>query len=273
MRRSSILIFLSTLFSGCSLSSLNPFSSSPIGYIQGDDITSYSSSDSSSKKFTPKGKISKARFKATMKPYCVNGKTYCPTYVSVGDTMTGIASWYGPNFHGLQTSSGEQYNMYDLTVAHKTWPMNTMVKITNLDNGKSVIARVNDRGPFVAGRIVDCSYAVAKKLGIDKRGTCNAKLEVVGFAGKVYHASSGKPKPKVLLTDFGVQVGAFKNLANAMAAKAKYIKLAGAGKRAVIRKVPRDDLEHVQIFGFKTEQEAKDFIAKQAIPGAFIVRN
>ncbi len=75
--------------------------------------------------------------------------------------------------------------MHDMTVAHKTWPMDTMVRVTNLDNGKSVVARINDRGPFVAGRVVDCSYAVAKKIGIDRRGTCNVKLDVVGFAGKV----------------------------------------------------------------------------------------
>ena len=267
MRIKSIALFVVIfIVHGCSLSNLNPFSSSPIGYIEGEDISS------NTKKFIPKGQISKARFKATMRPYCINGQYYNPTYVSVGDTMSGIASWYGPNFHGLQTSSGEQYNMYDLTVAHKTWPMNTMVKITNLDNGKSVIARVNDRGPFVAGRIVDCSYAVAKKLGFDKRGTCHAKLEVVGFAGKVYHASSGKPKPKILLTNFGVQVGAFSNRANALAAKAMYMKIAGANRKVVIRRVPRDNLEHVQVFGFKSRDEAQAFIDKEGIEGAFIVR-
>ena len=269
------LIVLASIFaiSGCSmdsLSSLNPFSSKPIGYIQGDDIPAYSQSDAPH--IQRGGHTSKARFKATMKPYCVKGETYCPTYVSVGDTMTGIASWYGPNFHGLQTSNGEQYNMYDMTVAHKTWPMDTMVKVTNLDNGKSVVARINDRGPFVAGRIVDCSYAVGKKLGIDRTGTCHVKLQVVGFAGKVYHAKAGVAKPKVLLTNFGVQVGAFSNLANAMSAKAKYLKLAGNGKNAIIRKVPRDKLEHVQIMGFKTRDEAQAFIDKQGIAGAFIVR-
>ena len=78
--------------------------------------------------------------RATMRPYTVAGKTYYPTMVSVGETFSGIASWYGKDFHGRKTSNGEIFNMYDLSAAHKTLPMNTMVKVTHLKNGKSVIA-------------------------------------------------------------------------------------------------------------------------------------
>jgi rare lipoprotein A len=166
--------------------------------------------------------------------------------------------------------------MYSKTVAHKTWPMDTMVKITNLDNGKSTVARVNDRGPFVSGRIVDCSYSVGKEIGIDKKGICRVKLEVVGFAGKVYKPAAGKEAPKVKLTDFGVQVGAFIREEGAKATKAKYIALAGSGKRVVI-KVGKDKdgriLNRVHVMGFGSKEEALDFIGDNSISGGFIIRD
>jgi rare lipoprotein A len=214
--------------------------------------------------------------KATMRPYTVHGKRYYPSVVHVGEILYGKASWYGPNFHGHQTSNGEMYNMYSKTVAHKTWPMDTMVKITNLDNGKSTVARVNDRGPFVSGRIVDCSYSVGKEIGIDKKGICRVKLEVVGFAGKVYKPAAGKEAPKVKLTDFGVQVGAFIREEGAKATKAKYIALAGSGKRVVI-KVGKDKdgriLNRVHFIGFGSKEEALDFIGDNSISGGFIIRD
>jgi len=268
----TLLIFLVT---GCSFDSLNPFGSSPTYYIEGDEIATKSASKPK-KRYKGGGYTSKARHKATMKTYCVKGKVYQPTYVEVGDTMRGVASWYGPDFHGLETSNGERYNMYDMTVAHKTWPMDTMVKITNLDNGKSAIARINDRGPFVAGRVVDCSYAVAKKIGIDKAGTCNAKLEVVGFAGKVYKPKvAGEAKPKVKLTNFGVQVGAFRELANAKAAKKRYESLICDSQTIKIKRgqLKNGDLIHrVWVMGFNSEEEAKDFIKENNIAGGFVIR-
>jgi len=275
------LLFLSfaTFFGGCSMSNLNPFShKEKIYYIEGDDIESDGTIRDSSSVIKPKstGHTSAARFKATMKTYTVKGRTYSPTYVGVGDKMRGIASWYGPDFHGLQTSNGEQYNMYDKTVAHKTWPMDTMVKITNLDNGKSTIARINDRGPFVAGRVVDCSYAVGKEIGIDKKGTCNVQLEVVGFAGKVYKPKAGKAAPKVKLTNFGVQVGAFANMDNANRAKVKYLALAGSGKRVIIKDGKGDNgiiLHRVHVMGFGSKDEALDFIRDNSIDGGFVIRD
>ncbi|MCW4449400.1 septal ring lytic transglycosylase RlpA family protein, partial [Campylobacter jejuni] len=89
--------------------------------------------------------------KGTMKPYTINGKTYYPTVVAVGETADGIASWYGPGFHGKKTSNGETYNQNALTAAHKTLPMNTIL-VTNLNNNRQVTVRVNDRGPFVNNR-------------------------------------------------------------------------------------------------------------------------
>ncbi len=115
----------------------------------------------------------------TMRPYEKKGVVYKPIKVEKNREMVGLASWYGRDFHGLKTSSGERYNMYAYTVAHKTWPMGTIVKIENLKNHKTAIARVNDRGPFVKGRIVDCSYAVACKIGLDRDGVAPVKLTVL----------------------------------------------------------------------------------------------
>ena len=138
---------------------------------------------------------SKAMYKITMKPYTVHGKTYYPKQVNIGDTFEGIASWYGPNFHGKKTSNGEIYNQNSFTAAHKTFPMNTMVKVTRLDNGKITVVRVNDRGPFVEGRIIDLSYIAGKTIGLDKDGTTPVRLEVIGFNNTV---STLVEKPKSL---------------------------------------------------------------------------
>jgi len=119
-------------------------------------------------------------------PYTVNGKTYHPfKKVKIGYTEVGIASWYGFDFHGKYTSDGEVYSMYKFTAAHKTLPMNTIVKVTNLENGKSVIVRINDRGPFVKNRIIDLSYIAAKKIGLDKMGTAKVKITVIGYGKSV----------------------------------------------------------------------------------------
>jgi len=91
-----------------------------------------------------------------------------------------VASYYADKYHGRKTSNGEVFNMYDLTAAHKTLPFNTKVKVTNLSNGKSVVVRINDRGPFVKGREIDLSKAAAVKIGMIKSGTAKVSLEIVG---------------------------------------------------------------------------------------------
>ena len=94
--------------------------------------------------------------------------------------QVGVASWYGSDFHGRPTSSGEIYDMYQLTCAHNTLPLGTMVMVTNLENGKSVELKVNDRGPFVKERIIDLSYAAARMIGIWEKGTAQVKVETIG---------------------------------------------------------------------------------------------
>jgi len=111
--------------------------------------------------------------------YEVYGKTYYVLDSAEGFAQKGIASWYGNKFHGRRTSSGEEYDMYAMTAAHKTLPIPAYVAVKNLDNGREAIVRVNDRGPFHEGRIIDLSYAAATKLGVAKTGTANVEIRVV----------------------------------------------------------------------------------------------
>ncbi len=95
----------------------------------------------------------------------------------------GIASWYGPGFHGKTTASGQRYDMYAMTAAHKTLPFGTRVRVTNLKNRRSVVLTINDRGPFVAGRIVDVSKRAAQALGFERQGKAEVSVEVLGRGG------------------------------------------------------------------------------------------
>ncbi len=116
----------------------------------------------------------------------------------------GIASWYGAEFHGRRTASGEIYNMYDMTAAHNTLPLGSRVMVTNLENGRSVEVTINDRGPFVPGRIIDLSYAAARALGMDKKGLAMVKIEPLDL-----------PKGKEGIRYYTIQVGAFVKKENA----------------------------------------------------------
>ncbi|MEZ5524528.1 MAG: septal ring lytic transglycosylase RlpA family protein [Pseudomonadales bacterium] len=112
-------------------------------------------------------------------PYVVMGKRYWVMPSGLGYAATGTASWYGTKFHGHLTSNGEVYNMYGMTAAHKSLPIPTYVKVTNLNNGRYVIVRVNDRGPFHEDRLIDLSYAAATKLGYAKQGTAPVRVEAI----------------------------------------------------------------------------------------------
>jgi peptidoglycan lytic transglycosylase len=103
--------------------------------------------------------------------YDVAGKRYFVRALADGYVERGVASWYGPTFHGGSTSSGEPYDMYAMTAAHKTLPLPTYARVTNLRNGRSVVVRINDRGPFVANRLIDLSYTAAAKLDMLRQGT------------------------------------------------------------------------------------------------------
>ena len=115
------------------------------------------------------------------RPYKVLGKHYTPMNNGKGYEEVGYASWYGQKFHGHLTSNGETYNMFAMSAAHKTLPLPSYVRVTNLENNKQAIVRVNDRGPFHDNRIIDLSYAAAVKLGYHSKGTAKVKLEVIHF--------------------------------------------------------------------------------------------
>tara|TARA_B110000116_G_scaffold263184_1_gene269364 strand:- start:607 stop:1038 length:432 start_codon:yes stop_codon:yes gene_type:complete len=102
------------------------------------------------------------------------------------ETLRGISSWYGPNFHGKLTANGEIYDMYGTTAAHKSLPLNTIVRVTNLENGHSIILKINDRGPYVGNRILDCSFGAAKKLGFDKQGTTSVEIDIIEIGDDIY---------------------------------------------------------------------------------------
>lgn len=113
------------------------------------------------------------------KSYEVNGRTYHVMENAQGFVQHGKASWYGKKFHGRRTSSGEIYDMYKMTAAHKTLPLPTYVRVTNLENQRSIVVKVNDRGPFVLGRAIDLSYVAARKLGIVGSGTANVEVRAL----------------------------------------------------------------------------------------------
>lgn len=117
----------------------------------------------------------------TQRAYEVNGQRYQPIPSADGFAEQGTASWYGKDFHGRKTSNGETYDMYAMTAAHKTLPMNVYLQVTNLDNGRSTVVRVNDRGPFVKSRIIDLSYSAAKELGVVGPGTAPVRIKALGY--------------------------------------------------------------------------------------------
>jgi rare lipoprotein A len=132
---------------------------------------------------------------------------------SVGYKERGVASWYGKKFHGRPTSSGERYNMHAMTAAHKSLPLPTIARVTNLTNGKSVIVRVNDRGPFVKNRIIDMSYAAAIELDMTTAGTALVEVEALTAGGNTQQATANKAVAEG--SRMYMQVGAFGEADNA----------------------------------------------------------
>lgn len=143
------------------------------------------------------------------KPYEVDGQRYQPLRDHQGFSQRGVASWYGRKFHGRKTSNGEIYDMYAMTAAHKTLPLGVHVRVTHLQNGHSVIVRVNDRGPFVAGRIIDLSYSAATKLGIVDAGTAKVQVQALGYRQTDRGQVSYRPPSSYDAGSFSVQIGAF----------------------------------------------------------------
>jgi len=200
-------------------------------------------------------------------PYVIKGITYYPLENVSGDyTETGVSSWYGKDFHGKKTANGEIYNMYDMTAAHKTLPIPTFIHVKNLDNGKEVVVRINDRGPFSKGRILDLSYAAAETLDMINSGTAQVKLTVLSQT-----TNRLRTENKDIDINKGayiVQIGSFSVQSNAARLAAKYA-------NAVVRKTEVDSVFYyrVQLQGYQSKQEAEAAAKKfeNEYPGAFVI--
>ena len=149
---------------------------------------------------------------AANRPYTVFGRSYEPIGKVQSFQQTGVASWYGRRFHGQKTSSGEPYDMYGMTAAHPTLPIPSYARVTNLANGRSVVVRINDRGPFHSDRIIDLSYTAAYKLGYASAGSARVQVEsiVPGETETATAAPASAPADA-----FYLQLGAFSSRANA----------------------------------------------------------
>jgi rare lipoprotein A len=162
------------------------------------------------------GQEARATYRRGGTPYAIKGKHYKPLSTHAGFVQGGTASWYGSDFHGKETSSGEAYNMHAMTAAHKTLPLGVYVKVQNRKNGREIVVRVNDRGPFIDGRIIDLSYSAARDLGVVKSGTAPVQIEALGYLGR---SSKGKTSYRAPLNydtgAFVIQVGSCSSLENA----------------------------------------------------------
>ncbi|WP_299073090.1 septal ring lytic transglycosylase RlpA family protein [uncultured Paraglaciecola sp.] len=153
---------------------------------------------------------------ANMRPYTIRGIRYRPLKTGKGFSDAGKASWYGQKFHGHLTSNGEIYDMYQMSAAHKTLPLPSFVRVTNVQNGKQVVVRVNDRGPFHSGRVIDLSYAAALKLDVLKTGVIDVKIDVI-HVDKTGKVTVGRlpiiPKkaPKNISQQLYIQIVALQN--------------------------------------------------------------
>jgi rare lipoprotein A len=174
-----------------------------------------------------------------------------------GKTEKGLASWYGEPYHGRRTASGEIYDMHEMTAAHRTLAFGTVVKVERRDTGADVKVRVNDRGPFVRGRIIDLSYAAARKIDLDRDGVAPVKVTVVGFEDTPKKKDAEQEKQRAAPEPVGgdclwIQVGAFGDISNARRAERR---LEDAGEAAVIIEGP-NGLHRVRLGPFDNEKDA-----------------
>ena len=197
------------------------------------------------------------------KPYTIRGVTYYPLASGVGYSEEGIASWYGDDFHGKKTANGEVYDMYSMTAAHKLLPFNTKLKVTNLSNGKSIVVRVNDRGPFVEKRIIDLTHTGASSLGMMGPGTARVRVESVG-------AVAGLTQGGDMKGTFYIQIGAFGQRENAKRL-AERVKSSGKNSRHYYAEAV--SFWRVQVGPYESLQKAENDRAslRGEFPSSFVV--
>jgi len=180
------------------------------------------------------------------RPYEVFGKRYVPLAAVQPFRQRGLASWYGKRFHGQKTSSGEPYDMYAMSAAHTTLPIPSYARVTRVATGRSVVVRINDRGPFHAGRVIDLSYAAAFRLGIIAVGSGEVEVEAI-VPGESDLSAAAPPAPGIFL-----QVGAFASRDNAESLRARVASSTRPGDL-----VQLDNLWRVQLGPYESQDEAR----------------
>lgn len=199
------------------------------------------------------------------RPYTVAGKTYHPLAHAHGFSEEGVASWYGEDFHGKPTASGQTYDMYKLSAAHKLLPLGTKVRVTNLDNGRKLDVVVNDRGPFIRGRVLDLSYGAARQLGMLQAGLARVRVESLGEVPR--GPDGGLPGP------FYIQVGSFGVRANADALAKEMTQQGYRGTRVVQAALGGKVYHRVQAGAFQAQSTAALELTRlsKRFPQAFLV--
>lgn len=209
-------------------------------------------------------------------PYTVLGQRYQPMQDGRSYREEGTASWYGTKFHGQHTANGEVYDLYGMSAAHKTLPLPTYVKVTNLENGRQVIVRVNDRGPFYSDRIIDLSFAAAKKLGYADQGTAHVRVEGIDpvawqqqnnpsylvtreavAEAPVAAALPAEPVENVQAGGYYLQVGAFSSDQAAQALRQRVMGLVGNNVRVSPVQIDSRTLHRVRVGPLSTQDEAR----------------
>jgi len=218
-----------------------------------------------------------ARIPATQRPYQIDGKTYYPLPSAEGFEEKGMASWYGADFHGRQTSCGETYNMHGLTAAHKTLPMDTWLLVKNLENDREVTVRVNDRGPFSKERILDLTKTAADSLGFLGKGTTLVRITALGETA-VSNAGGITSEhflshPDFQAGDFYVQIGSFVDENNARHLKDRMLAL---GHKTVVSRFERDEQTffRVQVYAGQNLAQGREVereMEQSGFPDAFVI--
>ncbi|MDD3311854.1 septal ring lytic transglycosylase RlpA family protein [Pseudodesulfovibrio sp.] len=214
---------------------------------------------------------------AKTRPYTVLGRTYYPLQTAAGYDEVGMASWYGSDFHGKPTANGQTYDMYGVSAAHKTLPLGTRVRVTHLGSNRSVVLVVNDRGPFVSGRILDLSYGAARQLGMLDEGVAKVRISAIGatVAPDTMTASASRSVPRAEPSGklYSVRVGAFSVRANAERTQRRLVSDGYTGATILIEN--RDGLTlHIVVAGSFPSRDKAERVQqrlKRAFPTCYIV--
>jgi rare lipoprotein A len=236
-------------------------------------------SDPHPKKPPPEIRTPPGKWVPGARPYEMHGIRYFPLSDAEGFSEYGKASWYGEEFHGRPTASGRIYDMHAMSAAHKTLPLDTVVKVVNLSNQKSVVVPINDRGPFVRGRVIDLSYAAAKELDMIGPGVVDVKVEALAREASRLE-SEGASLPILEWQDFRkgeftIQIGAFEGKTNALSLADQFREMFDFVNIAVHRSETGRLFYRVQVSKSTSLDEAEAIekrLAEMGFPNAFVVR-